>query len=176
MTVGLVTQLRFARKSLERCIVGLSDADAIHRIEPMNSISWIIGHLASTENGNWVLLAQGLKIEPDLYPKVGHGQPATTPPLDEMLAAWHVITRAADRYLDTLTPEMLGTHLMWKGLPRSENIGTMLFRNIYHYWFHTGEAYAIRQALGHTDLSEFIGDMAGAEYDTASFGCSSSTD
>jgi uncharacterized damage-inducible protein DinB len=169
MPVGLVTQLRFARKSLGRCLVGLSDEDARRRIGPMNCISWMVGHLASTENGSWVLVAQGLKMEPDLYPQVGHGQPASTPPLDEMVAAWQNITRAADRYLDTLTPEMLSSHLVWKGEPRPESIGTALLRTIYHYWFHTGEAYAVRQSLGHTGLPEFVGDMAGAEYEPEHF-------
>ena len=36
--------------------------------------------------------------------------------------------------------------------------------NIYHHWFHTGQAHAIRQMLGHTGMPEFVGDMAGAGY------------
>jgi hypothetical protein len=56
------------------------------------------------------------------------------------------------------------THLEWRGKPRFENIGTMLLRNIYHYWFHTGEVVAIRQLLGHKDLPEFVGDMSKAIY------------
>ena len=34
----------------------------------------------------------------------------------------------------------------------------------YHYWFHTGEAHAIRQQLGQTDLPQFVGDMSAALY------------
>jgi hypothetical protein len=34
----------------------------------------------------------------------------------------------------------------------------------YHYWFHLGEAFAIRQLLGHRDLPEFVGDMSEAVY------------
>jgi hypothetical protein len=34
----------------------------------------------------------------------------------------------------------------------------------YHYWFHTGEAHAIRQLLGHPDLPQFVGDMSQAVY------------
>ena len=30
---------------------------------------------------------------------------------------------------------------------------------IYHYWFHTGENAAIRQALGHTKLPQFVGSI-----------------
>jgi hypothetical protein len=35
----------------------------------------------------------------------------------------------------------------------------MLLRNIYHYWYHTGEAHAIRDMLGHKNLPEFVGEM-----------------
>ena len=44
MTHPLVTQLRFARSELMRCLEGVSDQDARRRFEPMNCISWIVGH------------------------------------------------------------------------------------------------------------------------------------
>ncbi len=160
----LVVQLRFARSELVRCLEGVSDEDARRRIAPMNCISWILGHLANQENSYWVLVAQGQQIVPGLNDLVGFGKPASTPPLDEMWAAWHAVTAAADGYLDTLTPQILQTHLEWQGKPRPESIGTMLQRNIYHYWFHTGEAHAIRQMLGHKDLPQFVGDMSAATY------------
>jgi hypothetical protein len=34
----------------------------------------------------------------------------------------------------------------------------------YHHWYHTGEAHAIRQLLGHPDLPQFVGDMSEALY------------
>jgi hypothetical protein len=37
-------------------------------------------------------------------------------------------------------------------------------RNMYHYWFHMGEAHAIRQMLGHSHLPQFVGDMSEALY------------
>jgi hypothetical protein len=39
-------------------------------------------------------------------------------------------------------------------------VGTLLLRNIYHYWFHLGEAMALRQFFGHEALPEYVGDMA----------------
>jgi hypothetical protein len=48
------------------------------------------------------------------------------------------------------------------GEPMESNIGTMLRRSTYHYWFHTGEANAIRQLLGHANVPEFVGDIAKA--------------
>jgi hypothetical protein len=84
--------------------------------------------------------------------------------MDEMWAVWRDVTRAADEFLDTLTTEKLQTHLERKGEPLRESIGTMLRRNTYHYWYHLGEAHAIRQMLGHTDLPQFVGDMSEALY------------
>ena len=160
----LVTQLRFARSEFQRGLYGVSAEDALRRFEPMNCISWIIGHLANQENRYWVLWAQGQNIAPGLNERVGWGKPPTTPPLDEMWAVWRDITRVADEFLDTLTTDRLQTHLEWKGEPLRESIGTMLRRNTYHYWYHLGESHAIRQMLGHTDLPQFVGDMSEALY------------
>ncbi len=164
MTHPLVIQLRFARLEFVRCLEGVTDEEARRRFEPMNCISWLVGHLANQENTYWVLIAQGKQIRPDLYPLVGYGKPASAPPLVEMWAAWREVTAVADQYLDTLTTDTLQTYFEWKGKPMQESVGTMLQRNLYHYWFHTGEAYAVRQMLGHTGLPDFVGDMSAALY------------
>ncbi|MEM6530392.1 MAG: hypothetical protein AAF653_18980, partial [Chloroflexota bacterium] len=62
-------------------------------------------------------------------------------------------------YLDNLTQRDMQTHFMWQGKQEREDIGTMLQRNIYHYWYHTGEAQAIRQILGHDDLIQYVGTI-----------------
>jgi hypothetical protein len=77
----LVSQLRFARSEFLRCLDGVSTEDAIHRFEPMNCISWIVGHLANQEHRYWVIWAQGQNLAPELQALVGYGQPASTPPL-----------------------------------------------------------------------------------------------
>ena len=160
----LVTQLRFARSEFVRCLDGVSAEDAVRRILPNNCLSWIVGHMAGQEQAWWVFLAQGRQVVPGLHELAGFGKPASTPPLDDMWAAWRVITQAADEYLDTLTTAVLQTHLVHKGEPRRESIGTLLYRNLYHYWYHTGEAHAIRDMLGHRDLPDFVGDMSQALY------------
>lgn len=164
MTHPLVTQLRFARSEFVRGLDGVSAQDAVRRFEPMNCLGWIVGHLADQENRYWVLVAQGRSLAPGLTDLVGYGRPASTPPLDEMWAAWRAVTEAADGFLDTLTPQRLQGHFEWQGRTLRESIGTMLLRNLYHYWYHTGEAAAIRQMLGHADLPEFVGDMTAAAY------------
>jgi hypothetical protein len=164
MTHHLVRQLHFARSEFIRCLDGVSNEDGVRRIKPMNCISWIIGHLAYQENSYWVLGAQNKEIAPGLNTLVGYGQPASTPPLEEMWEVWELVTKVSDEYLGSITPESLETHLEWRGRQFQENVGTLLLRNIYHYWFHLGEAHAIRQLLGHTDLPEFVGDMTNVCY------------
>ncbi len=160
----LVSQLRFARSEFVRCLEGVSEADAAQRLLPMNCISWFVGHLANQEQAYWVLIAQDKLVVPGLNDLVGFGKPASTPPLSEMWTAWRTVTTAADRFLESLSADRLVEHMMFKGKSRPESIGTMLQRNIYHYWFHTGEAHAVRQQLGHTNLPDFVGDMTSAIY------------
>ena len=149
----LVSQLRFTRNEFIRGVKGVSPEDGVRRVMPMKCITWIIGHLANQEQGYWVFAAQGHLVVPGLNDLVGSGKPASTPPLDEMWAAWHTVTQASDKYLDTLTTATLETYFMDKdNKPRRESIGTMLLLNTYHYWYHTGEAHAIRDMLGHTAL------------------------
>jgi hypothetical protein len=153
----LVDQLRFTRSEFTRALEGLTAEEARRRFEPMNCLSWIIGHLAAQENFFWVLLAQGKEMYPDLAKRVGFGSPPSRPPLDEMWQTWHDITQAADGYLESLTVEQMSAHLVRQGQLWRENVGTMLLRQIYHYWYHLGEAQAIRQMLGHQDLPQFVG-------------------
>ncbi|MBE2222051.1 MAG: DinB family protein [Anaerolineae bacterium] len=164
MTHPLVIQLRFARAEFVRCLDGVTEEEGIIRLQPMNCISWMVGHLASQENFYWNYLGQDKKLAPHLAELVAFGQPATTPPLADMWATWQEVTTTTDAYLDTLTTDMLENHFIFKGEPRAESIGTMLLRNLYHYWFHTGEAHAVRQQLGHTDLPQFVGNMESAFY------------
>jgi len=164
MTHPLVTQLRFARSEFVRGLQDVSAEDAVKRIGQMNCISWIIGHLASQENFFWVRMAQGETLFPDLNNLVGFGKPASMPPVAEMWAAWRKITETADRYLSGLTVEDMPRRYDWRSSPIAESVGTLLMRNIYHYWYHLGEGMSVRQALGHQDLPQYVGDMSAALY------------
>jgi uncharacterized damage-inducible protein DinB len=160
MTHPVVEQLRFTRSEFQRALKGVTDEEARQRFMPMNSISWIVGHLAAQEQRYWLFFAQGGEnVVPRLI-DMGYGKPASTPPLDEMWQAWHTVIAAVDPYLDTLTTEdLLRFPTRPDGTPVDETIGTLMRRVIYHYWYHTGESQAIRQLLGHTDLPTFVGDF-----------------
>lgn len=166
MTIHLlVAQLRFARSEFTRCLEGVLEEDGMRRILPMNSISWMVGHLANQEQRYWLIFAGGQPVALELNDLVGTGKPASTPPLHEMWNIWRAVTQAADAYLDQLTPEtMQHFYTRTNGQPFPESIGTLLLRNIYHYWFHTGEAHAVRQVLGHPDLPQFVGNISEAPY------------
>ncbi len=153
-----VDQLRFARSEWVRGLRGLSEADAQRRLEPMNSISWMVGHLAWHERLISMERGQGLRVEPGLD-LVANGAPASTPPLAEMWAAWRRVTTAADAYLDTVTTADLLVPLPHDGRKEPPSAGSQLQRITYHYWSHIGEASAVRQILGHQRLAQFVGPI-----------------
>ncbi len=155
----LVDQLRFARSEFKRGLEGLSEGDASKRILPMNCISWNIGHLAWQEQRYWLYRAQGQVLLPEVNEQFAYGAPASTPALADAWAAWTEITAACDPWLDTLTTERLQEQVVVDGKPSPYIFGSLLLRTTYHYWYHTGESMGIRQALGHTGLTDFVGDI-----------------
>lgn len=157
MSHPLVHQMRFARSEFVRGLDGVTEDEGMRRFVPINSIGWMVGHMASHEQRFWLSRAQGVSFMPEIDELAGWGRPATTPSLAEMWDAWRAITAAVDPWLDTLTTDLLRSRLTMNGREHGETIGSMLQRTIYHYWFHTGESQAVRQLLGHTGLSEFVG-------------------
>jgi hypothetical protein len=157
MSHPLVEQLQFTRKEWLRALRGTSEEDGLRRLEPMNSIGWIVGHLAWQEQRYFLTRAQGVTPIPMLNEIVASGGPATTPGLHEMRSAWVQITKAVDPWLDDLAGPTLLAELGGSGPRRS--IGDGIQRVTYHYWFHIGEILAIRQLLGNPRLPEFVGDI-----------------
>ena len=153
----LVEQLRFTRSEFRRGLRGTPDADAVRRLEPMNSIGWIVAHMAWHEQRYWLTRGLGETPRPELNEIAANGGPATTPALKAMLDAWRTVTSASDPWLDGLTAADLPRDLPGSGPRRT--IGSAIQRVTYHYWFHTGEILAIRQVLGHRRLPEFVGNI-----------------
>lgn len=155
MSHPLVSQLRFARSKLRRGLSSVPEVDGQKRISPMNSISWMIGHLGWQEQRYWLERAQGMILLPHVNEDFAYGAAATTPALEETWAAWETITEAADPWLNQLERASITAPLA-EGY---SSVGTFLYRTIYHYWYHLGEAMAVRQLLGHSGLPEFVGDI-----------------
>jgi uncharacterized damage-inducible protein DinB len=161
MAHPLVDQLRFTRGEWLRALDGVPEADAARRLEPMNSISWVVFHLAWHEQLSFLTRLRGETPVPAANEHGVNGQPASTPPLASALAAWRAVTAAADPVLDGLDTAALEAWLPNTRRPRTRTVGSTVKRVIYHYWFHTGEIAAIRQLLGHRGVPEFVGDIDG---------------
>lgn len=156
MSHYLVEQKRYARTRLRDALAGLSADDAKKRLGNANSITWIVGHLASYEHNAWVVIAQGKPIDAGLQ-KFGFGQPASTPDLEDIVARYEAAVSAADVFLDSLTDEGLRAHLKREGEPMRDNIGTLLTRYTMHDFYHIGEVLALRQVMGHENLAQLPG-------------------
>lgn len=159
MAHPLVDQLRFTRSEFVRGLRGLDEADAQRRLEPMNCISWNIGHLAWHEQQYFVTWPSGRRPFPDIDREFVSGGPPSTPPLERVLAAWMAITAEADAWLQAVTSDVLESHVVSGGRQIQRRYGDLLQRVIYHYWFHTGENAAIRQMLRHDRLPQFVGSI-----------------
>ena len=159
MTHPLVDQLRFARSEFRRGLKGVTEEEARRRLQPMNCLSWNVGHLAWQEQRYWLRDAQGRVALPAIDEAYRYGAPASTPALREVWEAWETITAAADPWLDAATEETLRGNETRNGKITDRTFGSLLLRMIYHYWYHTGENAAIRQQLGHTGLPDFVGNI-----------------
>jgi DinB superfamily len=159
MTHLIVDLLRFARSETVRSLDGVTDEEGARRFGSMNSISWMVGHLADQEQRYWLERRGEPLPVPGLNDLVGYGKPASTPKLSEMWEAWRAIIAATNPYLDSLTIADLQEFPTWKGKVIDESVGTLILRVNGHYWFHNGEAQAVRQMLGHTNLPDFVGDI-----------------
>jgi hypothetical protein len=159
MVHPLVDQLRFTRSEFLRGLRGVSEADAQRRLEPMNCISWNVGHLAWQEQQYFVTWPTGRRPFPDIDREFVSGGPPSAPPLERVVAAWTTITTEADAWLEGATSDVLESNVMSGGRQIQRRYGDLVQRVIYHYWFHTGENAAIRQVLGHRRLPQFVGGI-----------------
>jgi hypothetical protein len=155
----LVEQLRFTRSEWLRGLRGVSDDDGARHFGQMNSIGWIVGHLAWQEQRYLLHRPQGIMLREDIQRDFASGGPMSTPSLAETLAAWRKITKATDPFLDQLTTRKLLVDVPLNGKRSGQTQGSAIRRLTYHYWFHIGEILAIRQQLGEKGLPEYVGSI-----------------
>jgi len=157
----LVRYLQHARRELRRAVDGMTAADLERRVGGINSVAWMVGHLAAQEQGYW-LTSRG---EPQLADLDAYrrGRPDTPPAFEGLFAAWESITAAADGWLVGLSAQDLRSHLPGRRLFEQENIGTLLTRTSGHYYLHIGQITAVRRLLD-ASVPPFVGSQEGAEY------------
>jgi hypothetical protein len=155
----VVEQLRFTRSEWRRGLRGVTERDGARHVGQMNSIGWIVGHLAWQEQRTLFFRRRGELLFPDLNEQVAFGAPMTTPSLAAMRKVWNRITKASEPFLDSVTTKALLRDLPLDGRPSGQNLGSALRRMTFHYWFHIGEIQAIRQLLGQKGLPQYVGNL-----------------
>jgi hypothetical protein len=155
----LVLQLRFTRSEFVRAVAKVSEKDSGKRVLPLNSIGWTIGHLAWQEQRYFIYYPTGEYLLPEIQENYAFGSPHSTPSAREMWAAWRKITKAADKWLDSLTTKKLLKKVVLDGKRTTRMYGNLLQRVIYHYWYHIGEDIAVRKMLRHKKFGYFVGDI-----------------
>ncbi|BBB48157.1 DinB family protein [Pelolinea submarina] len=157
--LNIINQLKFTRGEFRKGFTGVNEDEGMRRFMPINSISWMVGHLAWHEQLYWLTRLQGYTPIPELNDLASFGGEASQPSLTQMIAYWEQITAEADPFLESLTLADLDPDVVDKtGKKYQINKGTLISRVIYHYWYHTGEMQAVRQLLGHTGLPDFVSD------------------
>jgi hypothetical protein len=157
----IVDQLRFTRSEWLRGLRGVTEEDGARHIGPMNSISWIVGHLTWQEQRYLLHRPQGIMPRPDIQKEFTTGGPMSTPSLAKTLAAWRAITKATEPFLDRLTTDALLVDLPLNGKRSGQTQGDAIRRMTYHYWFHIGEIQAIRQQIDNSGLPQYVGNIEG---------------
>src|SRR6266566_790037 len=155
----LVDQLRFTRSEWLRGLRGVTEEAGARHFGQMNSIGWIVGHLAWQEQRYLLHRPQGIMLREDIQRDFTTGGPMSTPSLAETLAAWRSITKATEPFLDQLTTKKLLVDLPLNGKRSGQTQGSAIRRMTYHYWFHIGEILAIRQQLRGKGLPEYVGSI-----------------
>jgi hypothetical protein len=155
----IVELLRFTRSEWQRGLRGVSEEDAARHFGQMNSIGWIVGHLAWQEQRTLFLRRRGEVLYPNLNEEFAFGAPMSTPSLKAMRAVWNRVTKASDPFLDSVTTRDLTRDLPLNGKPSGQNLGSAMRRMTFHYWFHIGEIQAIRQMLGQKGLPQYVGNL-----------------
>lgn len=164
----IVAMLLVTRRAFRRALRGIPDREAMVRVGGMNSVSWIVTHVAWQEDTFWRYWAQGLAPNPRLV-QAQTGAPPSVPEFQQALADWREVISATEPYLGSLSAEALARHPEppepgLEQLLAEQNLGTLVVRCLMHYWSHIGEISAIRSLLGIAG-PEFVGNLRGCRYE-----------
>jgi len=157
MAHHLVRYVWHVRRELERALDGISEEDLNKEVHGLNSIAWMIGHLANQEQAYWLLFRNEELIDKNLRHynnKVEEGKDFA-----ELFELWKTITNRSNAWLETATTSDLENTFE----KAKENTGSLMTRVIGHYYFHIGQIATIRKLLGY-DVPGFVGSQEGAYY------------
>lgn len=87
MAHPLVDQLRFTRAEWMRGLRGVEEEEALRHFGRINSIGWIVGHLAGPKQRYWLTRVSRTVLRPELNELTASGGPPSTPSLQAMGAS-----------------------------------------------------------------------------------------
>ena len=161
MAHPVVEQLRFTRSEWLRGLRGVTEADAAQHFGRMNSIGWIVGHLAWQEQRYLLWRPRDTVLFPELQTDFAFGAPMSTPSLAAMRKAWTAVTKHSEPFLDSVKTKDLLKDLPLNGKRSGQTLGDAIRRMTFHYWYHIGEIQASRQMLGQERLPQYVGNLEG---------------
>ncbi len=162
MSLHLVRYTIHVRRELRRAVEGMTESDLEKRVGGMNSVAWMIAHLAAQEQSYW-LESRALPVVADLS-FLRKKDESATPNFAAMWAVWEDVIKQSDSYLLSLTETDLKHHFTTRKSFEIENIGSLLTRVIGHYYLHIGQITVIRKLLDY-DVPAFVGSQEGAYYE-----------
>ncbi|MDQ3396670.1 MAG: DinB family protein [Deinococcota bacterium] len=163
MEQHLVRYVQHVRRELLRATDGVLADDLERSHHGVNSVAWMVGHLAAQEQAYW-LETRGTV----LYRTLTGYRRAVPQRMDDaqtLLAQWREVTSAADVWLTGLSEDDLRRRLPLPGaVVVPENVGSLLTRVIGHYYLHIGQITVVRKMLGYP-VPSFVGSQEGAYYE-----------
>lgn len=162
----LVRYLKHVRRELRRAVEGMSQGDLEQRVQGINSVAWMVGHLSWQEQRYW-LEPRGEPIIADYLAAYANGAPAMTSPqhsFAELYAVWESVTEASNPWLESLSGHDLRMHFQGRRLFEVENVGSLMTRVIGHYYLHIGQITVVRKLLGYP-VPSFVGLQEAAYFE-----------
>jgi uncharacterized damage-inducible protein DinB len=158
----LVRSVQNVRRELRRAVEGMSVPDLERRVAGMNSVAWVVGHLAWQEQSYW-LTSRGAPPASTFVDGFGRSVPDPMPPFEALWEAWEQVASRSDPWLESLDAAALRGHIQGRRLFEAENLGSLCMRVIGHYYLHIGQITALRRWLGYP-VPAFVGSQEGALY------------
>ena len=152
MGIQIIYQYKITNNQVLNYINDINDSESKTVFEPLNCISWTIGHLARYNNLAFASRSRGVKV-PDKFRDFENGSPHSQKDLIYVKGLWLETLNATEKFLDSLEEKDLkkvpdNESYIELNKKEEENLGTFMTRRIFHSWNHLGEIASVRQLLG----------------------------
>ncbi|MBA30388.1 MAG: hypothetical protein CL905_00875 [Dehalococcoidia bacterium] len=146
MDIKIIDQYRITNNQVLNYIDDVTDEESKLIFEPLNCISWTLGHLARYNNLTFAARSRGVEI-PNEFKDFENGAPHSQKDLSYVKGLWHKTLSDTEKFLDGLNENDL-VKVLDNDSYNVDNLGTVMTRMIFHSWNHLGEIASVRQLIG----------------------------